>query len=89
MIEETVQTERTLRIDEIRDIAADVFAVEPGEVEAADSFAVDLDADSLLAIELLAHLEEHFGITIDVAESPRMVTNLATVYEVVAESAGW
>jgi acyl carrier protein len=77
-----------LRLAEIRDIAADLFSVEPDEVEAAGNFVNDLDADSLLAIELLAQLEKHFDVTIDEAAMARMISLQAT-YAVVAESAGW
>ena len=77
-----------LRLAEIRDIAADIFSVEPDEVEAAENFVDDLDADSLLAIELLAQLEKRFDVTIDEAEMARMISLRAT-YAVVAESAGW
>ncbi|MBT2510612.1 acyl carrier protein [Streptomyces sp. ISL-98] len=76
------------RIAEIRDIAADIFSVEPEEVEAAESFVTDLDADSLLAIELLSQLEKKYDIHIPEGEVPRLVTLRAT-YEVVAEISGW
>ncbi|MEU3731511.1 acyl carrier protein [Streptomyces sp. NPDC033538] len=73
---------------EIRDIVADLFSAEPAEVEAAESFVNDLDADSLLAIELLTHLERRYGVTIPEAEIVEMVSLRAT-YEVVARKAGW
>ncbi|THA59951.1 acyl carrier protein [Streptomyces sp. A0958] len=76
------------RTAEIRDIIADLFSAEPDEVEAAGSFVNDLDADSLLAIELLTHLEKRYGVTIPEAEIVEMVTLKAT-YEVVARNAGW
>ena len=76
------------RTAEIRDIAADIFSVEPEEVEAAASFVDDLEADSLLAIELLTQLEKRFNVRINESEVPRM-SNLRATYEVVAEIAGW
>ncbi|MCJ1678500.1 acyl carrier protein [Streptomyces sp. APSN-46.1] len=76
------------RLAEIRDIAADLFSVEPEEVEAAESFVNDLDADSLLAIELLSQLEKLYDIHIPEGDVPRMV-NLRATYELVAEIAGW
>jgi acyl carrier protein len=88
MIEVTTTTEQSGRLAAIRDIAADVFSVEPDAVEAAASFKDDLEADSLLAIELLTQLEKHYDIAIADEEVPRMV-NLAAVYEIVAENAGW
>lgn len=76
------------RLAEIRDIAADLFAADPQEVEAAESFVDDLDADSLLAIELLTQLEKRYGVLISEEAVPRMV-NLKATYQVVAETAGW
>lgn len=76
------------RFAEIRDIAADIFTVEPEEVEAAESFVDDLGIDSLTAIDLLAQLEKRYGVTIDGDELANMV-NLRSSYAVVARIAGW
>lgn len=76
------------RTAEIRDIVADLFSAEPADVEAATSFVNDLEADSLLAIELLTHLEKRYGVTIPETEIVDMVSLKAT-YEVVARNAGW
>lgn len=81
-------THKADRLAAIRDIAADVFSAEPAEVEVATDFAQDLEADSLLVIELVSQLEKRFGASIRDDELPRM-TNLKNTYEVVAESAGW
>ncbi|MER6421952.1 phosphopantetheine-binding protein [Streptomyces sp. NPDC001137] len=86
---EIVSDETALRIATIRDIAADVFSVEPEDVERAGSFITDLEADSLLAIELVSQLEMRFDIAIDESQMPRLMTSLQTAYEAVAESAGW
>jgi acyl carrier protein len=77
------------RIAVIRDIVADTFSVEPGQVEAAESFVTDLEADSLLAVELLTHLEKRFGVTIRDLDVPLLMLDLRSAYRVVAESAGW
>ncbi|MFE9440027.1 acyl carrier protein [Streptomyces sp. NPDC006602] len=89
MIDQNSRIIREELLNEIRDIVSDVFSVEPKEVEEANSFATDLGADSLLAIELLTQLELHFDVAIDEAETPRLMTNLKSAYHVVAESAGW
>jgi acyl carrier protein len=89
MTNQSKVTERTARLAEIRDIVCDVFSAEPEVVETTTSFESDLEGDSLLVIELLTKLEKRFGITIDQSDMPRLVTDLPTVYEVVAESAGW
>lgn len=84
-----MDAEKTQRIVEIRDMAADVFSADPEEVEQAESFVADLGADSLLAIEFVTQIEKHFGVTIDESEVPDLIVNLLSAYNVVAEKAGW
>jgi acyl carrier protein len=76
------------RMDEIAVIAADLFCASTDEIVAAESFVDDVDADSLLAIELLSRLEKRYGVTIPESALIRIV-NLRETYAVVAESAGW
>jgi acyl carrier protein len=45
----------------IRDRLADILEIEPGTISEGDSFADDLDADSLALIELVEALEEELG----------------------------
>lgn len=45
----------------IRDRLADILEVDPGSIAEGDSFADDLDADSLALIELVEALEEELG----------------------------
>jgi acyl carrier protein len=45
----------------IRDRLADILEIEPGTINEGDSFADDLDADSLALIELVEALEEELG----------------------------
>ncbi len=45
----------------IRDRLADILEVEPSTIREGDSFADDLDADSLALIELVEALEEELG----------------------------
>ena len=45
----------------IRDRLADILEVDPGTISEGQSFADDLDADSLALIELVEALEEELG----------------------------
>jgi len=76
------------RMTELRDIAAAVFAADPEDVENAASFVDDLDADSLLIVELLAQIEQRYDVTISEGDAYGM-TDLKSTYEIVAEAAGW
>jgi acyl carrier protein len=48
-------------IDLMRDRLSDILEIEPDEISEGDSFADDLDADSLALIELVEALEEELG----------------------------
>ncbi|WP_371524587.1 acyl carrier protein [Streptomyces sp. NBC_01283] len=76
------------RMAELRDMAADIFTVEPEEVERAASFTEDLGADSLLAVELLSRIEQRYDVMIDASDLEKM-TDLHSTYKVVADAAGW
>ena len=62
---ETHVEQTPLRRDEvfalIRDRLADILEVEPSAISEGQSFADDLDADSLALIELVEALEEELG----------------------------
>ena len=45
----------------IRDRLADILEIDPSAISEANSFADDLDADSLALIELVEALEEELG----------------------------
>lgn len=45
----------------IRDRLADILEIEPDQIKEGDSFADDLDADSLALIELVEALEEELA----------------------------
>ena len=45
----------------VRDRLADILEVEPSEIGEGNSFAADLDADSLALIELVEALEEELS----------------------------
>jgi acyl carrier protein len=48
-------------LDLIRDRLADILEIEPTGINEGDSFADDLDADSLALIELVEAIEEELG----------------------------
>lgn len=47
--------------DLIRDRLADILEIDPSSISEGDSFADDLEADSLALIELVEALEEELG----------------------------
>ncbi|WP_329257894.1 acyl carrier protein [Streptomyces pseudovenezuelae] len=73
------------RENEIKELVADILELEPEDMTRTSRFREDHEADSLLAIEILASLEKTYKITIAQQELARMV-NLESVYEVVAEA---
>lgn len=74
------------RESRIKEIVTDILEIEPDDMTRTSLFKEDHDADSLLAIEILAALEKNFRITIGQDDLARMV-NLQGVNEVVAEAA--
>ncbi|ANS62610.1 putative acyl carrier protein [Streptomyces lincolnensis] len=70
----------------VKDIVTDILEIEPEDMTLTSRFKEDHDADSLLAIEILASLEKTFKITIAQEQLVNMV-NLQGVCEVVAEAA--
>ena len=76
------------RVEEIREIVAEVLEIEPEEITETSLFASDHEADSLRAIEILARIEKKYRVDIPQSELPKMV-NLRAVYAVVAEHADW
>ena len=50
--------DRAYVLNLVRDRLADILEIDPSEVHEGDSFADDLDADSLALIELVEALEE-------------------------------
>lgn len=76
------------RLEELREVVAEVLEVEPEEITDTSHFVNDHDADSLRAIEILARLEKMYKIEIPQTELPKM-ENLRAVYEVVKQYANW
>lgn len=75
-------------MDELREIAAEVFELELDEVSDTADFAEEYGADSLRAIEILARVEKKYRIEIPQSELAEM-RNLKAVYDVVARYAEW
>ncbi len=78
----------TYRMEELREIVAEVLEVEPQQVEDTADFRLAYDADSMRAIEILSRIEKRYQVEIPQKELPQMQT-LAAVYGVVARYAGW
>lgn len=81
-------TEAEQRMQELREIVAEVLEMEPEEVTDTGDFMDDYDADSLRAIEILARLDKRYRVEIPQSELPEL-RNLKTVYDAVARHAGW
>jgi acyl carrier protein len=78
--------DRSARMDELREIVAEVLEIEPEEITETSLFAEDHEADSLRAIEILARIEKKYKIDIPQSELPKMV-NLQAVFALVSEHA--
>jgi acyl carrier protein len=76
------------RLDELREIVADVLELEPEEFDDNAGFVDEYAADSLRAIEILARIEKKYKVEIPQSELPNM-RNLTAVYEIVARYADW
>jgi acyl carrier protein len=70
------------RMNEIREIVAEVLELDVEELTETSLFKDDHQADSLRAIEILARLEKTYKIDIPQSELPKM-THLGAVYDVV------
>jgi acyl carrier protein len=56
--------ERAVALVTIKEVAAEVLSVDPGQVTETARFKEDLDADSLDLVELVMGLEERFDIEV-------------------------
>jgi acyl carrier protein len=80
--------EMTERLEELREIVAEVLELEPEELTDSGDFVDEYGADSLRAIEILARIEKKYKVEIPQSELPKM-RNLTLVHELVAQYAGW
>ena len=76
------------RLNELREIVAEVLERDPEEISDTSDFREQYDADSLRAVEILSRIEKKYRIDIPQSALPRM-QNLQAVYEEVATRAGW
>lgn len=76
------------RLEELREIVAEVLELEPEEITDAADFVDEYGADSLRAIEILARIEKRYRVEIPQSELPKM-QNLRAVYDEVSRYAGW
>ncbi len=51
--------------ERVKEITAQVLKLSPDEINLEDSFTVDLGAESVQSIELVAMFEEEFGIEME------------------------
>ena len=77
-----------VRLEELREIVAEVLEMEPEEISDDGDFADEYDADSLRAIEILARLDKKYHVDIPQSELPEL-RNLKAVYESLSRHAGW
>lgn len=81
-------TDADNRLEQLREIVAEVLELEPEELSDTGDFVDEYEADSLRAIEILARIEKQYKIDIPQAELAEMRT-LKAVYGVVARYAHW
>lgn len=60
--------------EKLREVMADIFAVDPSEIRLETDFSGDLFADYEDMLELSMIIEEEFGITVDDEDFPRFHT---------------
>jgi acyl carrier protein len=78
----------TSRIDELREIVADVLEVDSANITDTGDFVEMYGADSLGLIEILSRIEMKYNVEIPQSELPDVLT-LEAFYTVMARCAGW
>lgn len=76
------------RIDELRDIIADVLELDSVNISDTEDFVKKYNPDSLRRIEIVSRIEMTYNIEIPDNDLPGMVT-LRALYTLVARCAGW
>ncbi len=51
--------------ERVKSVTAQVLGLDPDEIKPSDHFTVDLGAESVQSIELVAMFEEEFGVEMD------------------------
>lgn len=65
-------------------VTARVLQLDPGEIKPEHTFTVDLGAESVQSVELVAMFEEEFGIEMDEDEA-LSVTNVGDAVEYITK----
>ena len=65
--------------DEIKEIMADVLGIEPGMIDETFSMETVESWDSLAQINIVAALEQRYGVTFEVSEIETMLSFTAIV----------
>ncbi len=60
--------------NQVRNIVAEVLAVEPAEIDAQANLLEDFGLDSLEVVDIASRLEDETGVRIDPGEFPRMTS---------------
>lgn len=76
------------KLQELRQIVADVLEREPEEITDSGDFRKEYDADSMRAIEILSRLEKKYRVEIPQSDLPDM-QNLQAVFSILKRRAGW
>jgi acyl carrier protein len=79
--------ERADALVTIKEVAAEVLSVDPGQVTETARFKEDLDADSLDLVELVMGLEERFDIEVP-EEDLEGVTTVGHAVDLVLAKVG-
>jgi acyl carrier protein len=77
------QQQQDQRLEELREMVAEVLEVEPEELSDTGDFIEDYEADSLRAIEILARIDKQYKVEIPQAEMPELRT-LRAVHDALA-----
>lgn len=72
----------TLDKEQLRALVAETLDVDVEEVTDDARFVEDLEADSLLALEIVVKLENTYGVKLDEAVLPK-ITTLQATYELL------
>ena len=75
------------RMEELRELVAEVLELEPEELTDTGDFIDDYDADSLRAIEILARIDKRYKVEIPQSELPAL-RNLKAVHDAIAKYSG-
>jgi acyl carrier protein len=80
-------TTRSARIQQLRDIIIEVLEIEPEELTDTNDFVEDYDADSLMAMVIIAKVDQEMGVQLPDECVPKMV-NVNAVLRLVDQYAG-